>query len=246
MLHVNLFTGRKGCCTSYFQRKKVHMPPTQRILLMLVVLTLSGCRDETAPIPLQPSREDRTPTHSMAKTTSAQRFGYSNTAAPGIPKGREQTAPSKGLTWTAPESWIQGPPRPMREVTFFLDQSRSTECYVSLLQGDAGGDAANLNRWCGQMEHSPMDSAQLAALPRIPCLGLEAPLLVLKGTYRGMGRSAAKPNSLFAGTMARWGTQTVFIRMVGPESVASPMLDAFKRFCASIHETTGSTDSARP
>jgi hypothetical protein len=128
-------------------------------------------------------------------------------------------------------------------VTFFLDDAQSAECYVTLLPGAAGGAAANLNRWRGQMGQAAMDETQLAALPRIACLGQEAPLLLVEGTYTGMG-GPARADSLFAGTVVQSEGKTVFVKCVGPKSLVEPQLDAFKAFCKSLHDPSSHAKGA--
>jgi hypothetical protein len=217
---------------------------TLSIGALLGGLMVAGCGDRTAPLPLEPLREERARPVAAVGMSSAERFGYqtfvgSDAAAPADAAASSAPAPASvapsDLDWTAPIGWIEGPPRSMREVTFFLDESRSAECYVSVLSGTAGGDAANLNRWRGQMGLPPLDAAQLDALPRTRCLGSEAPLLIAEGAYRGMRGGAGTPDSLFVGTMVLWSGRTVFVRMVGPKALVEPHLAAFKAFCASIH-----------
>ncbi|NQU39829.1 MAG: hypothetical protein HQ523_07740 [Lentisphaerae bacterium] len=220
------------------------MKITTTVLALLTTLLLSGCGDRRAPVELEPVREELAKPGLATPLSSAARFGYNPSsddaaarahASVGILPATPHPTASGSLHWSAPAGWIEAPPRSMREVTFFLDESRSAECYISVLGGGAGGDAANLNRWRGQMGLPTLDAAQLAALPRTRCLESEAPLLIAEGAYRGMGGGAGTPGSLFVGTMAPWGTQTLFVRMVGPKALVEPHVDAFKSFCASIH-----------
>ncbi|MDA1043971.1 MAG: hypothetical protein O3C57_01980 [Verrucomicrobia bacterium] len=209
------------------------------------MLTVAGCGDRSSDATIKSVRHESKPFADAVPATSAQRFGYNRPQAGGSGSGPAQAGDDMGspaldpaeapLHWTAPATWIQGPARTMRLVTYFLDEAQSAECYVTILPGSAGGDAANLNRWCGQMGHAALDDAGLAALPRILCLGQQAPLLKLEGTFTGMGTSE-QPNSLFAGTVVQSVGKTVFVKMVGPKSIVESQLDAFNAFCASLHE----------
>lgn len=212
----------------------------------VAALLLTGCGNQSKSVEITDVSKETAEAPLDLDMTSAQRFGYtaktpegSTPSGSNMPSSDGAAAPaSSGLHWSAPEGWVQGPARSMREVTFFLDQAETAECYVTLLPGEAGGVAANLNRWCGQMGRDPLDENGLAALPRVACLGAEVPLLVLEGTYSGMG-GTEQPDQLFAGIVAQHAGQAVFVKMVGPKAIAKAELDAFKAFCASLHDGRG-------
>ena len=207
------------------------------------ILVVAGCGKPSSEVTIESVRQDARPLPAVKPVTSAERFGYSRLQQPSHGGNMEASASdsaAEDLHWTGPKTWIKGPARSMRLVTYFLDEAESAECYVTVLPGAAGGTAANLNRWCGQMGHAALDEAGISALPRISCLGQEAPLLVLEGTYSGMGGSA-QADSLFAGIAVQSSGKTVFVKMVGPKSVVAPQLEAFNLFCASLHEPSSHT-----
>lgn len=137
------------------------------------------------------------------------------------------------LQWTAPEGWIQGGPRAMREVTFTLANDSGTECYISKLSNLGGGLEANLNRWAGQMGLDPLSADAIAALPTITVLGSDCPVVELRGNYTDMS-GGAHPDSLMLGTIAVVGTDAYFIKMVGPAADMDAQKANFTAFCESL------------
>lgn len=138
--------------------------------------------------------------------------------------------PASDLKWTAPQGWVEGEPRMMREVTLNLGES---ECYVSRLSGTAGGTEANINRWRGQMGLAAMAPVEFGDLETIPALGKSVPYVVLKGDYSGMN-GGTKTGYVMLGLVASLGEDTLFVKMIGPEAEVLQQEDNFKAFCQSL------------
>ena len=147
--------------------------------------------------------------------------------APGMPP----PAPTESaLTWTAPQGWVQKPPRMMREVTFAPAGSTKAECYVAL----AGGDLAmNVNRWRGQMGQAPLSEAEIQGLRRIPVLGGEAYFLEIGGDFSGMGAADTNDAVMFGVVLER-PDQSVFVKMLGPKDEVLPERANFEAFVRSL------------
>jgi len=139
------------------------------------------------------------------------------------------------LTWKAPESWQQGPERPMRAVTYKVGEN--AEAYVAVLGGAAGGAAANINRWRGQMGvDQPLSPEEVANLPKIEVMGKQCPVVEVSGSFQGMG-GEAQQNALLLGTVCELPDQTVFVKMTGPEAVVRENKDEFMTFSQSLSFT---------
>lgn len=104
---------------------------------------------------------------------------------------------------------------------------------MSVLTGAAGGTQANLSRWCRQMGREPLSADEIAELPRLPMLGVEGTLLRVAGTYRGMG-GAEIADAVMLGVICPPPEETVFVRMIGPESEVAPQEERFEAFCRSL------------
>jgi hypothetical protein len=146
---------------------------------------------------------------------SAERFGLS-TAAP---------AQNAQFSYATPSGWSERESTEMRVLNFQIDDAGKSECYVTVLGGDGGGDLANVNRWCGQIGVKVWDSAQLDSAPRIRMFGAEALLVAL-------GDPSAARALLCA--MARLDSRAVFVKLSGSAEEVAAQRAAFELFCKSL------------
>lgn len=159
-------------------------------------------------------------------------------AAPANPHGNMTPMPApetSALKWTAPEGWLDGGSRMMREVTYEIGD---VECYIAVLPGDAGGINANINRWVGQMGQAPLDDAALAALPRIALLGQEAPMVEVGGDFKNM-QGDQKEGYKLLGTLVSTDKDVIFVKMTGPGAEVEAQKDKFIAFCKSVSASGG-------
>ena len=159
----------------------------------------------------------------------------------GMPSG-----PSSNYTWTAPEGWEIVPPTPMRKANFKIGSD--TECYLTVLSGQAGGIQMNVERWRGQMGlgDATMKPEEVAALPKVPIAGKEGVLAEMTGTYVSM-KGDSKPNYTLLGAIVEMGNEVAFVKMVGPEATVKANREKFLGFCASLQSAApASTPAASP
>ncbi|MDA1193821.1 MAG: hypothetical protein O2894_01415 [Planctomycetota bacterium] len=143
---------------------------------------------------------------------------------------------SSGLAWDAPEGWGEQPARMMRVVTFVPASDSAAWCYVSRLGGEAGGLAANVNRWRGEMGATDqLDDAAVAALPTIDVLGTRATLLDLEGDFSGTG-GPPQAGAHMLGVVCVRPAEVLFVKMVGPTATIAAERERFLAFCASLRE----------
>jgi len=138
-----------------------------------------------------------------------------------------------GLRWQAPESWNQGPDRPVRLVTYMTGPASEVETYVTILSGTAGGVSANINRWREEMGQGRLSSSEIGALPELEVLGGTAKLVEVAGNYAGKTGGNMERAKLL-GLIVPLETQVVFVRMTGPQDVVQAERDNFIRFCESF------------
>lgn len=144
--------------------------------------------------------------------------------------GGKGIPPADQLKWDLPAGWEQSPARPMRVVSFTIG---TTECYIAVLGGMAGGVEANINRWYGQMGAASLSSEQIDALEKIEVLGEPCALVDVEGSYTGMqGESIAKARML--GIVRASEEQSLFVKMTGPAEEVAAQVDNFKAFCKSL------------
>jgi len=137
------------------------------------------------------------------------------------------------LSWQDPPTWTREPARTMRLVSFTLGPNRDTECYVTMLEGAAGGLAANVNRWRQQMAQPALTPSELAALTEIPMLGTRGRLVQIRGDFTGMD-GVSRSRSMMLGAVCELGDRSVFVKMIGPEADVAAEQERFAAFCRSL------------
>lgn len=139
-----------------------------------------------------------------------------------------------GLDWEVPAGWKEVPsPSSMRLLTFSIPALPDAECYLAVLQGAGGGEAANLERWQGQLGLEPLGEAGLAKLSKIQVLGREVAFFEGIGSYSGM-QAGPKTGTYLAGCAVPVGERTLFIKLVVPGANQATERAAFLSFLASL------------
>ncbi len=149
--------------------------------------------------------------------------------APG--RGPAGAGDSGGFSWDVPAGWVPEPGGGMRLVTFRVG---AVECYVVVLGGDGGGVVGNIQRWVGQLGLELPSEADVAAMPLIDVLGVEAPLLEATGAYTGMGAAEATPDTTMLGVPCLISGRAVFIKMLGPKAEVAAQRESFLSFASSL------------
>ena len=157
--------------------------------------------------------------------------------------GGMQAVPSTNYTWTAPEGWETVPATPMRKANFKI--AADTECYLTVLTGQAGGVQMNVERWRAQMGlgDATMKPEEVAALPKVLMAGKEGVLAEITGTFVSM-KGDSKPNHMLLGAIAEMGGESVFVKMVGPEATVKANRVKFLAFCAGLQGAVSAPTSA--
>jgi hypothetical protein len=137
------------------------------------------------------------------------------------------------LVYDTPAGWTELAPTAMRAANFRARDPR-VECALTLLAGEAGGLAANVQRWRSQLGLPPLDPAGLAALPRVEFFGGEAAFFDASGTYTGMGEAAPRADHRIAGYLRIHAAGSAFLKLVGPADVVAGELDALRALAASF------------
>lgn len=139
------------------------------------------------------------------------------------------------LVWTTPAGWTEGQVTQMRLIDLKFGPNSEGECYLSAMPGPAGGVAANLNRWRGQLGLEPLSEADIEKLPKKPFMGTEAYYLVADGDYKNVGQEAASKDYRLVGLLQQAPELTLFVKMTGPRALVEANMVAFEGFVASIN-----------
>lgn len=207
-----------------------------------VLVGLTGCdrRDEirvyTAPKdPSKPAPTSATPT--AASTAPSETSGK--------------------IDWKLPEGWRQVPgERPMRAATLEVGQGdQRLEIVVSVFPGDAGGLAANVNRWRGQVNLPPLGDAELLkSLESFSNTGVTGYIVDLLGATaggaasmtsgnQGAPSSGGVPTHIVGAVITEAAGRTWFVKATGTPAVVDPHRDAIVAFAKSFHVSATSTPS---
>lgn len=200
-----------------------------------VEITDTAQRTEHKPIPVVNATSEAR--FALAMPRPATGF---QTAAPRFTG--EEDAP---FEFTAPEGWTEIAATQFRNPNFVIGPEGEVECYVSLLPGGGGGLLVNANRWRGQMAREAFTEAEFDRLDRAVVLDHEAVIVDFEGSFSGMGQGAAQEGYRLIGALIETVTDSVFIKMVGPNDRVEAQRDNFAFFIQSLRMKSNE-DSAVP
>lgn len=141
------------------------------------------------------------------------------------PHATEAVPEKAKVKWTVPSNWKQEPQTSaMRYATFSITGKEGVEVTVSLLQGTAGGDLDNVNRWRSQVMLAPIQASELPALTTfVKAKDATFSLIDLAGSEKRM--------------LVGWGLVdgfSWFIKLTGPDQAAETEKAIFIKFLQSI------------
>ncbi len=220
--------------------------PAVRIAACTAACFVGACDEATDRAELSAPRPAQVAPADVRWNASAdERFGMRGTAASGNaveplgstpgPSASAKAAHggNSGLRWSTPAGWSELPTSALRVANFRVGDDERAECYLTLLGGDGGGLAANVNRWRAQMGLGALSADEVAKLPRRTLLGADATLVDLRGSFSGMG-GAAIDDARLVGLLAIGAQGAAFLKMTGPSSALENELDSFLALAASL------------
>jgi len=135
------------------------------------------------------------------------------------------------LTWTCPDGWVEEPGKDMRLATFLVGPDKA-ECTIVSFPGDAGGVKPNVKRWLGQLKLDVADDVLDAFLKKQPATTTRGGLPCTIFDFSELPVEA-KGSTMLAG-MAAAGSQTVFVKLMGPGSLLAAEKENFGKLCESL------------
>lgn len=175
---------------------------------------------------------DWVPQHSNQELSPGERFGRDDVAPK--PEVKLESEPvESGLFYDLPEDWTVDAGTRMRLINLHPAGSADADCYVSVLGGDGGGLAANLNRWREQVGLEKVDASAFENLSTVKLLGGDASLLQLEGSFTGMAGGTQEEWAL-TGAIVSTLQATIFVKMTGPAELLRGEHENFLNFVESI------------
>ncbi len=148
------------------------------------------------------------------------------------------------LTWKTPDGWTEIPPSEMRVASFKVTgaDGKSADVSVIPLPGLAGSDAANVNRWRGQVGLSPVSPEELKkSAEDVEAAGQPAQLYDIAGQNPGSGGAER-----ILGVIQHRNDMAWFFKMTGDAGLVEQQKPAFVAFLKSLNFTAAPTQTALP
>jgi hypothetical protein len=207
-------------------------------ILMGLLFLAAGChRDEVkvyrvAKDQEQPPQQPASslPTDSPNPTLPPGHPDISSALASAPPASGSAQSP---LTWKTPEGWTEVPPGEMRVASFKVAGKDGKQADVSVvpLPGMAGTDAANVNRWRGQVGLPVMTDAELKkSAENVEAGGQPAQLYDIAGQNPASGET-----SRILGVIQHRDDMAWFYKMTGDADLVEQQKPAFVEFLKSVN-----------
>lgn len=188
------------------------MPARLAIAALAALFTLTACsRDEV--------RSYRIPKEASPQMPGAAASSSASPAAGGA-----------AFTWQAPEGWVDQGPSGMRRGSFQVpgDNGETADLSIIAFPGDAGGLAANINRWRGQVGLPPLSPAQVDAdIEHTDTAYLHVDLVSMTGEAAGV------PTRI-DGAIFNYAGESWFIKFMGPADLVARENQNFRAFVQSV------------
>jgi hypothetical protein len=158
---------------------------------------------------------------------------------PPRPSGAQPSSARGSAPWVVPDGWTEQPSSGMRVASYAVKAAdgRSADISVVALQGEAGGELMNVNRWRNQVGLDALLEDQLAgARSVVPAGGRQVVLYefagekaVLDGKYKARTLAAILPA----------GEMTVFFKITGEDALVAGEKPKFLAWLRSVETGDG-------
>ena len=146
-----------------------------------------------------------------------------------------------GMTAPKPVTWqYRAPPATstMRVAEYVVPGVEgSNQAQIVVFQFPGGGSVEeNINRWKGQVQGPDGKPAE----PKVETFevdGMTVTVAELAGAYRGMGMSAAQPDSILIASMIQGDGDPVFVQLSGPDKTVDANREAFLTMLRGLKKT---------
>ncbi len=159
-----------------------------------------------------------------------------------MPGALASASGSTQLTWKTPAGWTEVPPSEMRAASFKVTGADGKQADVSVipLPGMAGTDAANVNRWRGQVGlPEAIDNDLQKAAENVEAGGQSAQLYDIVGTNPSSGGAER-----ILGVIQHRDGMAWFYKMIGDAELVEQQKPAFIEFLKSLNFGAAAPTSA--
>ena len=202
----------------------------------IILLLLSGCKDPVVvsySVPKSPpptilqavsdEETERSVFNQVSKLSTAKITAKTEMQI--LPGMQESADAGPDIVFSLPEGWTDAGSSGIRKANLRInDASGSAEITALSFPGNVGGNLANVNRWCGQIELNIMSQAQLDSISEPITISYHG------GTYL---RLQGPQKSILVGILPFHGS-TWFFNMLGDNATVQANELAMKSFLNSI------------
>jgi len=203
---------------------------------LVLLLLAAGCgRDDVKVYKVDPSD-----TASAAPPPAAAAPAAMPASMPdGLPAPDNSGLPQ--LKYTLPGGWKEKALTQLRVASFEIsDNGKTADVSVIPLNGAAGGDPANVNRWRGQVGQPPLDEMELKkSAESVPIGDKAADMYDVAGTTPGSG-----DEERIVGTILHTEETTWYFKMMGDAALVEAQKPAFVAFLKSVQFQKPATPGA--
>ena len=212
----------------------------QSTLLMyglILLLLLSGCKDPVVVsylipkssssnnLQAMPDEGTEKPVFSQASKLPTDKI-TAKTEMPLLPGMQESADAGPAIVFSLPEGWTDVGSSGIRKANLRVnDANGSAEVTALSFPGDVGGNLANVNRWCGQIELNTMSQDQLESISEPITISHHG------GTYL---RLQGPQKSILVGILPFHGS-TWFFKMIGDNATVQANELAMESFLNSVN-----------
>ena len=200
--------------------KRLICPDLLPLAVALIVVAATGCgRDEVKVYKVDASEAASAPSPALAAAPMPANM------PDGLPVPDNSGQPK--LRYTLPAGWKEKALTQLRVASFeVLENGKTADVSVIPLSGAAGGDAANVNRWRGQIGQPPLDDAGLQKLVEtIEIASQPGQLYDIAGTSPGSGDALR-----ILGGILHVEDTTWYFKMMGDADLVQKQKAAFIAF----------------
>ncbi len=207
----------------------------RRLLFLFTTLTLAGaaCRDQKVTAYRVPKEKDPELPGAVSPVTAPTANapvmpGAAGGTNPNMAATPVVTATGADLVWDAPAAWKSKAASAMRKATYIVgDAGAEAELSITAFPNDVGGEAANINRWRGQVSLPPLAEAEMAgAVQRLTANDLAIAVVDFAGTG---------PNAQhLLGAIVPYQGATWFFKLLGPDATVAKAKPEFIAFLKTV------------
>lgn len=193
-------------------------------LLSLALVALAGCKDRRMTV-------YRVPRETPAAAAKPEAVAVAASSGPGI-------------HWDAPAAWQTQKVDGMRLGSYLVTAANGTTADMSVVTfaGTGGEDFANVNRWRGQLQQSPLTEAELPAQVQT----VTVPAGVISFVDVSGTATAAKSPARLLGAWFRTADRVWFFKLTGAAELVGAQREAFLGLLKSLKLTAENSIPAAP